>query len=347
MFNKLKTNKMNRKHFLLLSIFFAFFVFVSCEKDEAEPKINEAEVLATYLESTESPLGKDFVNIDMPTIISAVDLKTANEAGQAYIIDIRSAADFALGHITNAHNVALADLLTYVESVDLTPYTKLAIVCYTGQTAGFATSLLRLMGYSKAFSLKWGMCSWHADFASRWNTAVTNGNSYSSQFTSTATAKNAIGELPVLATGKKTGQEILEARVAAILTEGFTPASISNTIVFTALSNYYIVNYWPAAQYADPGHIPGAIQYTPKESIKLAVDLKTLPTDKPVVVYCYSGQTSAFLAAYLRLLGYDAKSLLYGTNGMIVDKMGEYNVANPNTKMSVFSASEIKGYTYE
>ena len=73
-------------------------------------------------------------------------------------------------------------------------------------------------------------------------------------------------------------------------------------------------------EYLDPGHIEGAIQYTP--SVDLAVDeaLKTLPTDKTVVVYCYTGQNSARIAAYLRLLGYDAKSLKFGANGMIMVK---------------------------
>jgi hypothetical protein len=195
------------------------------------------------------------------------------------------------------------------------------------------------MGYEKVFSLKWGMCSWHSDFASRWNTAIANGNAFASQFTATAENKAEKGDMPLLSTGKTTGQEILEARVAAVLTEGFTPASVTGSTLFGNLSGYYIINYWPAAQYSDPGHIPGAIQYTPKESIKVAADLKTLPTDKPIAVYCYTGQTSAFLTAYLRLLGYDAKSVLYGTNSMIYDQM----VAK---SMTVFNASQIKEYTY-
>ena len=327
---------------LMLSILFAIFFVTSCKKDDETPApaVNESEILASYLESTASPLGKDYVNTDMPSIMGATDVKTLNETNQVYIIDIRSAADFALGHIHNAHNVAVADVLTHIKSVDLTPYTKVAIVCYTGQTAGFVASILRLMGYSKVFSMKWGMCSWNADFASKWNTAVANGNSYASQFTATATAKGAAGALPTLSTGKTTGQEILEARVAALLAEGFTPASVSNKTVFDNLASYYIVNYWPADQYADPGHIPGAMQYTPKESIKLATDLKTLPTNKSVVVYCYTGQTSAFLTAYLRLLGYDAKSLLYGGNGMIYDLM-------VGKSMTVWSASQIMGYAYD
>ena len=327
---------MKKINILLIGILFAFFL-TSCEKDETT-SINESEVLAQYLESTDSPLQKDFVNTDMPTIMSATEVKTLNQTNQVYIIDIRAAADFAVGHIANAHNVAFADILTHIKAVDLTSYTKVAIVCYTGQTAGYAASLLRIMGYDKVFSMKWGMCSWNEAFAGKWNTAIATGNAFATQFVTTETAKAAKGEMPVLSTGKTTGQEILEARVAELLTAGFTPATISNTALFADLSANYIVNYWSPAHYAI-SHIPGAIQYTPKEALKLASDLKTLPTNKPVVVYCYTGQTSAFLAAYLRLLGYDAKSLLYGANAMIYDIM----VTN---SMTVFKADQIMGYDF-
>ncbi len=82
------------------------------------------------------------------------------------------------------------------------------------------------------------------------------------------------------------------------------------------------------------------MQYTPKESLKLSADLKSLPTDKPIVVYCYTGQTSAYVAAYLRLLGYDARSLMFGANSMMYDIM-------VSKAMTVWKATEIKGYTYE
>lgn len=324
--------------YLLMSL----FIITSCNKEDdpaPAPAINESEVLATYLESTNSPLMKDFVNTDMPTIMPASEVKTLNTTGQVYIIDIRSEADFNTGHIENAHNVALGDILTHIKGVDLSSYTKVAIVCYTGQTAGFAASILRIMGYDKVFSMKWGMCSWNADFAGKWNTAIANGNAYATQFTADPTEKGPKGDMPVLSTGATDGQAILEARVAAVLTEGFSPAAISNAGVFADLSSFYIVNYWPANHYDNPGHIPGAMQYSPKESIKLATDLRTLPADKTIVVYCYTGQTSAFLTAYLRLLGYDAKSLLYGANGMIYDKLGDMG-------LTTFSDSQIMGYDY-
>jgi rhodanese-related sulfurtransferase len=323
--------------FLPLFAILLLVTFASCEKDEAV-KINESEVLVQYLESAQSPLKKDFVNTDMPTIIAATEVKTLMTTNRIYIIDIRSAADFATGHIANAKNVAFGDLLSHVKGLTMANYDKIAIVCYTGQTAGFGASLLRLMGYDKVYSLKWGMCSWNSFFAGKWNTAIAGGNAYVSQMVKTDSPKSAKGELPVLSTGKSTGQEILEARVATLLTEGFTPASVTNATVFGNLSSYSIVNYWTVAHYGI-GHISGAMQYTPKESIKLAADLKTLPVGKSIAVYCYTGQTSAFLVAYLRLLGYDAKSILFGTNAMMYDTM----VAN---SMTIFKASEIMGYDY-
>jgi rhodanese-related sulfurtransferase len=339
MFNNFKFLTMSNSKLWMLGILLALFVFSGCNKDDENetPQVNESEVLATFLESANSPYMKDYVNTDMPSIISATDVNSLNLTGQIYIIDIRSATDFATGHIANAVNVAATAVLDHIESNDLSGYEKIAIVCYTGQTAGWATSLCRLMGYDNVFSMKWGMCSWHADFANKWQNSI--GNTYATQFTGDPTDKNALGNMPTLSTGKTTGMEILEARIAAVFAEGFAPAKVSAQAVFDNLDDYYIVNYWPAPQYADPGHIPGAVQYTPKESLKMAVDLKTLPTNKPIAVYCYTGQTSAFLAAYLRLLGYDAKSILFGANGMI------YDIAAA-AGMTHFNDDEIKGYDY-
>jgi rhodanese-related sulfurtransferase len=114
----------------------------------------------------------------------------------------------------------------------------------------------------------------------------------------------------------------LEARVRALLTAGFPAGTISHATLFANLGNYYIVNYWPLSHYLNPGHIPGAIQYTPRVDLKSTTNLKTLPTNRTIVLYCYTGQTSGFVAAaFLRLLGYDARSLLYGANALIYDRM--------------------------
>jgi rhodanese-related sulfurtransferase len=339
MFNKFKNLTMSNSKLWMLGILLALFVFSGCNKDDENetPQVNESEVLANFLESADSPYMKDYVNTDMPSIIKAVDVNALILTNQVYIIDIRSEADFNDGRIDIAVNVPATGVLDHIESNDLSGYEKIVIVCYTGQTAGWATSLCRLMGHENVFSMKWGMCSWNEYFAGKWQSNI--GNTYATQFTGDATEKNAMGNMPALSTGHSTGMDILESRIATVFAEGFDPAKVSAQAVFDNLNDYYIVNYWPAAQYADPGHIPGATQYTPKESMKMAVDLKTLPTDKPIAVYCYTGQTSAFLTAYLRVLGYDAKSILFGTNCMIYDIMETAN-------MTIFKDEEINDFTY-
>ncbi len=98
-----------------------------------------------------------------PSIVGASTVYTdlnANPPTQ-YIIDLRTSTDFQAGRIQGARNVTLAGLLIHVKSVpDVSSYNRLVVVCYTGQTSAYATSLLRLSGYSNAVSLKFGMCSW-------------------------------------------------------------------------------------------------------------------------------------------------------------------------------------------
>ena len=305
-----------RNMWMLAILFLAFFA-VSCEKDDDPEEINEAQILAEYLESAE--VGNYVLN-GMPAIKNAEHVKTLNTAGTNYIIDIRAAADYDAGHVENAVNVAAGELLTHLEgTTDDDDAEEIHIICYSGQSAAWATCLLRLAGYDNVYSMLFGMSSWHDDFAGSWNNNI--GSMYSSQFTSDATEKGEAGDLPVINTGFETGEEILMARIEEAFAAGFSPTGIGASEVFGSLDNYYIANYWSEEDYTDIGHIPGARQYTPKTSMQLDADLLTLPTDETVVVYCWTGQTSANLAVYLRVLGYDAKTLRFGANGMIYNDL--------------------------
>jgi rhodanese-related sulfurtransferase len=55
--------------------------------------------------------------------------------------------------------------------------------------------------------------------------------------------------------------------------------------------------------------------------------MSTIPVDKTVVVYCGTGHNSGFVTAYLRLFGYDARTLKYGNNGFMHDRMVKQNAA--------------------
>jgi len=309
--------------FWMLSILTISLLITSCGKT-----IDESQELVDFLESADSPINAESI----AKYITATELNSEVLTGNPYVIDVRSADDYNAGHIQGAVNVPAAEVITHLDAMDVSGYDKIAIACYTGQTAGFVTSLVRLAGYD-AYSLKWGMSSWNAACASSLNS--NSKNTYATQFVSTETVKGAEGELPVLTTGFETAQEILDAQIATVMASGFGEAGITAELVFANPDDYYIVNYWPKNHY-DLGHVPGAIQYTPNEDLLSTTFLKTLPTDKTVVVYCYTGQTSAFMAAYLKVLGYDAKSLKFGVNGMATDWAAEKG-------LTYWSASQIAG----
>ena len=320
----MKTTKM-----WLLAILFLAFAATSCS-DDPDP-INEAQVLAEYLESPDG--GGDYANTAMGAYVAADGVKALMATGGVYIIDIRQADAFATGHVEGANNVAAADVISHLDGMDVSGYDKVAIICYTGQSAAWVTNLARISGYDNVYSMKWGMSSWNAEFDS-WSGKTSN--MYSTQFKTAPYEMGPAGNLPTLNTGATDGASILKARMDVVLAEGFGAAAIGAADVYANLGDFYIVNYWKLAHYENPGHIEGAMQYEPKASIGLETYLKTLPTDKTIVVYCYTGQTSANMASYLRILGYDAKSLKFGANSMIYDEMPS----------SQWSEAQIWGYDY-
>ncbi|MDA3954453.1 MAG: rhodanese-like domain-containing protein [Bacteroidales bacterium] len=316
---------MKNSKILMLSIAFAF-LFFACSEDEVTSVI-EAEVLVEYLETT----GGTVVNT-FPQMIKSTDVNTAIiTSADQYIIDIRSAADYDAGHIEGAVNVASGEVLAYYETNNLQDKETVVLVCYSGQTAGWVSGLLHTMGYNNVKDLKWAMCSWNEATSASWPGNISN--AYATALVTESTAKAEVGNFPKLNTGETDAEDILRARVEAIFAEGFGEAAVQSSAVFESLDNYYIVNYWSEADYSW-NHIPGAIQYTPAASLTSNTFLKTLPTDKTIAVYCYTGQTSAHVAAYLRVLGYDAKTVKFGVNGMSYDAM-------PGTK---WADTEIHDY---
>lgn len=327
------------KHYLrTLLLVLPLLVFASAcseEDDPVTPPVNEAELLVQHLEGT---MG-DYLNTACPAIVSADNVyQDVTGAKKMYVIDVRGAADFALGHVPGAHNVAVADVLTHMQGVNVANYDKIVVICYTGQSAAWTTAI-RMAGYNTAYSMKFGMSSWHPDFDRI--TSKLKSDHINDFVTTAAPAKPAAGSLPALSTGKSTGAEILAARLATIHAEGFTKSSTDAASVYATPDQFFVLNYWPDADFTTIGHIPGAYQYTPKADLKLATMLKTLPTDKPIAVYCYTGQTSANVAAILRVMGYDARSLSFGTQGMIWQKMKDMG------KTAFDATIDCKGFTYE
>lgn len=327
---------MKRTAFSLLLVLPLLLGLSSCSDDDNTinpPAVNESELVVQALEGADG----GYLNTTCPALITADDVYTdVYGAKKFYVMDVRATADFALGHIDGAVNVTVANALAHVKSLTGS-YDKIVVVCYSGQTASFVTAILRMRGYTTAFAMKYGMSAWHSDFD---KISAKVSSQYAGSFEVTDNAKPAAGNLPTLATGLSNGADILNVRVDSVLAKGFGAASVDVATVMADPSKYFIANYWPASEYTGFKHIPGAAQYTPKADLKLSTFLKTLPTNKTIVVYCYSGQTSANVAAILRVMGYDAKSLLYGASAMI------WQTLKDNSKKPFEASADCKNFPY-
>jgi len=247
------------------------------------------------------------------------DTDTTNDP---YLLDFRSESDFNAGHINGAVHMSLSEL---PDAVDTLPTDKTIVtICYMGQTASHAAAFINLIAQDPDYSglharnLLFGMSAVgtpSGPYIQNWvNTIATD--EWVDQLETTPHTATQTYDLPTINTGENTLAEILKARWTEYLTSNGNWANLTNTAdVFVNNSNYFIINYWPQSEYENPGHIPGAYCFPPKTSIQSDADLNKLPLDQDIIVYCYTGQTSAQLAAYLRLLGYKAWSLAWGVNG--------------------------------
>jgi len=308
----MKTQKFLR--FAVLFITALVIVTTGCKKDNDEDTpaaIDHYKVMTEYMTANNMDLD------DMTTnwVIAAADVYAAGVTTY-YIIDIRDTADYNLGHIEGAVNCKLSEIVT--TAAGNTTNKPILIVCYTGQTAAYGLVALRLSGYTNCKTLKFGMSSWNVVF-DKWTANVGNIAVGNSNWSTTNTLQtNVTFSIPTISSELTTGQEILAERVTAMLNGGFM--GITATDVLTTPSNYFINNYWTLTDVNTYGHISGA--YRVKEDLTFAADgFKNLDKDATVVTYCWTGQTSALVTAYLTVLGYNAKTLKFGCNAMIYDQL--------------------------
>ena len=93
------------------------------------------------------------------SINEAVQL--VNSEGGVFL-DIRDAADFARGHITDALHIPAAALAGRSAELEKFREKPVVVVCKMGQSSGPATKTLRSQGFSRAQKLAGGMMEWDA-----------------------------------------------------------------------------------------------------------------------------------------------------------------------------------------
>ena len=241
--------------------------------------------------------------------ISSPDLFAKIDAGEDMVIlDIRQAADYAEGHLKGAVNVPYQDIPTVLEQI---PDDKPVFVnCYTGQTSSQTVALLNMAG------------KYAVNIQSGWNRGISQAEGFDAYV---ETEENTLED----------GSYPVDAALAEAITAYYAEADGHNykyfnfpvedlrELVDAEADTYTILSVRQAADYAE-GHIAGAM------NIPFGKDMQNsfseIPTDKPVVVYCYTGQTASQVMAVLRMLGYEAYNL---NGGMGNENFGWLQNGNP------------------
>jgi len=86
-------------------------------------------------------------------------LQNAAEKSKLFLLDIRKKEDFEKGHIEGATHVDFAAVAVPDNLKKLPKDKKIVVICYTGNTAAQATTILRMLDYD-AVVLKYGMMGW-------------------------------------------------------------------------------------------------------------------------------------------------------------------------------------------
>jgi rhodanese-related sulfurtransferase len=293
----------------------SLIVVSSCKKDDdpapEPPKDKSFETLKTYLIANDMDLPKILDGwITTATVVH--DAMTDGDASNDfYIIDIRKATDFATAHIEHSHNAALKDILDTAANSGTMP---IIVVCYTGQTASHAVVALRLSGYPNAKVMKWGMSGW-SNTKDSWTANVADigvGNANWEAAPGKLATNIKYGD-PTLGAGDADGATILAGQVQKMLNAGFQ--GIASADVLANPGDYFINNFWAETDVQHYGHVKGAFRIKPL-SLKDGEYQFYNPT-ATAVTYCWTGQTSSMVTAYMNVIGYKAKSLKFGTNSMI------------------------------
>lgn len=80
--------------------------------------------------------------------------------GKTLILDVRTADEFAAGHIRDAKNIPLKELKARIDELEKFKARPVVVVCAKGLRSAKATAQLNKAGYTEAASLLGGLDAW-------------------------------------------------------------------------------------------------------------------------------------------------------------------------------------------
>nr|AAS68583.1 rhodanese [thiosulfate-reducing anaerobe SRL 4198] len=322
---------MNRKLRLLSLILVLILAFgmTSCAKEE--PASTSMEVNKEVVEepaeepATEEPAAETEANVveekvmayfaNMPDHIYKIgqkDFLDMVKAGEDItILDIRSEKDYSESHVKGAFNLPWGTAIS--DNLSKIPNDKPVFVyCYTGQTAGQAVATLNVAGFN-ARSVNLG-----------WNLGISTVEGYDEVAETTVNALS--DDVTEINSDVQIALDDYYSGLNAVADTKYKNYKISEDglkeMVDSEDDSIYVLSVRSEKDYLE-GHIKGASNIPWGKGMEQ--QFSTLPMDKTIVVYCYTGQTAGQTVAGLRLLGYDAVSL---NGGMGMEPNAPYGWSN-------------------
>ncbi len=307
---------------VLLAVLLSVVTLSACNTGTTEPTDGAEEVPETE-QGTESSAVEDaandyFANMNEDIYkINQKDFIDKVKAGEEMtILDIRSADSYAEGHIKGAVSLPWGPDLG--KSLSSIPDDKpVMLYCVTGQTAGQTVALLSMAGFdAKSVNLGWDL-------------GIKKVEGVEEVITTEVTEFD-----------PATMTEIDPDLEAAIIDYYAGLKDVADTVY----KNYKIseedakaaldakdesVVFLDVRKPDDfaAGHIEGAVNIPFGKGMQ--EEFSSLPMDKTIIVYCYTGQTAGQTVAGLRMLGYDAVSLNSGTGMDATGTAGWVNLGYP------------------
>ena len=242
----------------------------------AQPQTTAATEQAAQL-SLEETASQYFENYPSDKhVVSAEQLLNRVEEGESFcLLDIRSAEDYAKGHIQGAVNIPYG--VDVADALEIIPNDQPVLVyCYSGQTASQTVALLRLAG-KDAYNVSGGFTGISKQEKAKQLTVKTETALPEGNYPVDPQLKQAIREYYELAA--QSGKFNMSAeQVKKEATEG----------------KIYLVDIRSENDY-----LKSRISFA-KENIPFGKGMQTalanLPKDRKIVFQCYSGQTASHTA---------------------------------------------------
>ncbi len=92
--------------------------------------------------------------------VTALQATQLLNKGKLLVLDVRSAEEFAAGHLRSAKNIPLKELATRIKELDKS--TPVLVVCVAGSQSARGAAQLHGAGFADVYSLDGGFSEWQS-----------------------------------------------------------------------------------------------------------------------------------------------------------------------------------------